>query len=261
MFERTLAAVIRALPEMSGLQLASRRLEGDTVVGKLHGAYIGSAFQPWRQPRDGSVLAYEAYARSRSKNGEDLSPWQLFADAEVDRELVVLDRLCRTVHSINYFAAEAAEQPLVLNVDARLLHTVPERHGEFFGRVLSLLGVAPRRIVIEIRTSQLLDLSRLRRVIENYRGHGFQVAVNAGGVIHARSLANLLAPDVLMLEAEDFRPAALASLTATLAHTDVKIAVKRIETDAQLEAAREAGVHWVQGHRLDRPQVGKQRAI
>jgi EAL domain-containing protein (putative c-di-GMP-specific phosphodiesterase class I) len=257
MLERTLTDMIRALPEISGLQLAARGPGSNAVVGKLHGAYIGSAFQTWRSPHDGTVLAYEAYARSHSKNGEDLSPWQLFADAEIDHELVTLDRLCRAVHSLNYFAGSTPEQPLVLNVDARLLRAVPERHGEFFGRVLDLLGVAPQRIVIDIRTSQLLDLSRLRRVIENYRGRGFQVAVNAEGVIHARSLANFLAPDVLMLESDVFSPAALATLAATLAPSGVRIAVKRIETQAQLDAAREAGVHWVKGYLFDRPSSGK----
>jgi EAL domain-containing protein (putative c-di-GMP-specific phosphodiesterase class I) len=253
--ERTLAAVHRALPELSsGLQLTARANQGVArVVGKLHGSYIASSFQPWRRPQDGAVLAYEAYARSHSKSGEDVSPWQLFAEAEVDHQLVTLDRLCRTVHAINYFAIDDRGPPLVLNVDARLLSAIPERHGEFFGKVLDLLGVAAERIVIDIRTSQLFDLSRLRRVIASYRQFGFLVAVNAEGVIHARSLANLLTPDVLMLEADVFTPTALATLTATLAQSGVLVAVKHIETTDQLATARAAGVHWVKGFLLDRP--------
>jgi EAL domain-containing protein (putative c-di-GMP-specific phosphodiesterase class I) len=254
--ERTLAAVNRALPELSALQLTSRGSPGvQRVLGKLHGSYITSVFQPWRRPQDGALVAHEAYARSHSKSGEDVSPWQLFAEAEVDHQLVVLDRLCRTVHALNYFASGDPELPLVLNVDARLLQAVPDRHGEFFGKVLGLLGVAPERIVIDIRTAQTFDLTRLRRVIANYRQHGFQVAVNAEGVIHARSLANLLAPDFLMLEADVFPAAALATLTATLAKNDVRIAVKHIETADQLAAAKDAGVHWMKGFLLDQPSL------
>lgn len=254
--DRALVELSRALPEISGLQLSARGSGGGrSVVAKLHGTYLGSAFQPWRHPVDGAVQAHEAYARSHSRNGENLSPWQLFADAEVDHQLVTLDRLCRTVHALNYFAVGDPGRPLVLNVDARLLHAVPDRHGEFFSRVLGLLDVAPQRIVIDIRTSQLLDLSGLRRVIGNYRRHGFQVAVNAEGVMHARSLAGLLMPDVLMLEADVFHPAALANLRAALTKDGVRIAVKRIETPVQLAVARDAGVDWVQGCLLDAPGV------
>jgi EAL domain-containing protein (putative c-di-GMP-specific phosphodiesterase class I) len=263
--ERTLAELNRILPERSRLQVMARGQKGGRVVGKLHGSYISSIFQPWRRPQDGAVVSHEAYARSHSKNGEDISPWQLFAEAEVDHQLVTLDRLCRTVHALNYFGSDNLGSgglpgipglpglPLVLNVDARLLQAVPDRHGEFFGKVLGLLGVAAERIVIDIRTAQTFDLTRLRRVIANYRQHGFHVAVNAEGVIHARSLANLLEPDILMLEADVFPAAALATLTATLAQNDVRIAVKRIETPAQLAAAKDAGVHWVKGFLLDRP--------
>jgi EAL domain-containing protein (putative c-di-GMP-specific phosphodiesterase class I) len=256
--ERTLAELNRILPELSRLQVMARGQKGGRVVGKLHGSYISSIFQAWRRPHDGAAVAHEAYARSHSKNGEDISPWQLFAEAEVDHQLVALDRLCRTVHALNYFAGDdrgLPGLPLVLNVDARLLQAVPDRHGEFFGKVLGLLGVAPERIVIDIRTAQTFDLTRLRRVIANYRQHGFQVAVNAEGVIHARSLANLLAPDFLMIEADVFPAAALATLTATLAQNDVRIAVKHIETADQLAAAKDAGVHWVKGFLLDQPSL------
>ncbi len=269
--ERTLAEINRVLPELTRLQLMARGQKSQRVVGKLHGTYVSSVFQPWRRPQDNVAVAHEAFARSHSKNGQDVSPWELFAEAEVDHQLVTLDRLCRTVHALNYFASDdpgirespqsselpgssgVPGLPLVLNVDARLLQAVPDRHGEFFGKVLALLGVAPERIVIDIRTAQTFDLTRLRRVIANYRAHGFQVAVNAEGVIHARSLANLLAPDFLMLEADVFPAAALATLTATLAQNEVRIAVKHVERPDQLDAARAAGVHWVKGYLLDQP--------
>jgi EAL domain-containing protein (putative c-di-GMP-specific phosphodiesterase class I) len=71
--------------------------------------------------------------------------------------------------------------------------------------------------------------------------------------MHARSLANLLVPDVLMLEADVFHPTALANLRSALAQDGVRIAVKRIETSDQLAVARDAGVDLVQGFLLDLP--------
>lgn len=248
--ERTLDAVREALPAITGLSTAAGR-----ALGKYYGAYISSAFQPWRDSADGRIVAFEAYARSHSKNGSDLSPWQLFADAAVDSDLVTLDRLCRTVHALNYFSREEFAQPLVLNVDARLLQAVPERHGEFFGKVLALLGVAPSRIVIEIHTSQLLDLTRMKQILASYRRHGFSVAVNADSVIHARSLAHLLAPELLMVDASAFSPDSLGRQVASLHEADVRVAVKHIETPQAHAVAVAAGVNWVQGFHLDLPSA------
>ena len=246
---RILAEIRRAAPAISGLQVG----DGGQVVGRHYGANISTSFQPWRTPDGERVMAVEAYARSDSKHGEDLSPWRLFADTAVDNDLVNLDRLCRTVHTLNHFTVADAKRPLVLNVDARLLRSVPARHGEFFGRVLALLGVSPAKIVIEIRTIHQFDLTRLRQIVANYRKHGFAVAVNAEGAIHARSLTQLLAPDILMLDALGFSPDQLHRLVVALDGGGVKIAAKRIETAEQAEAVRAAD--WVQGHHFDHPSA------
>lgn len=258
---RTLGRAVAELRELlpgSMLQLADngQRGSGSQVVGKFYGAYISTLFQPWSRPADGTIVAYEAYARSQSSAGAGLSPWQAFANAAVDSDLVNLDRLSRTVHAFNYFASDNAAtvprtEPLVLNVDARLLHAVAERHGEFFGKVLNLLGVPPERIVIDIHTNQLLDLSRLKQILASYRRHGFAVAVNAEGMLHARTLANLLAPEYLMLDASVLSPESLARHAGSLVRNGVRVAVKRIETARQLAAAIESGVDWVQGFHLD----------
>lgn len=225
------------------------------VIGRYYATNISSVFQPWRTADGNEILAIEAYARSHSKHGEGLSPWQRFADAAVDNELVSIDRLSRTVHALNYFTVSEGDFPLVLNVDARLLRAVPERHGEFFGKVLALLAVPAQRIVIEIRTIHQLDLTRLRQILRSYREHGFAVAVNAEGAIHARSIAELLAPDYLMIDAANFSPADLRRHVAALVGAGAKIAVKRIETEAHAAAARFAGADWVQGFCFDRPSA------
>ena len=244
---RILAEIRRAVPAISGLQVGAR----GQVVGHHYGANISTAFQPWRARAGEEIVAVEAYARSDSKHGEDLSPWQLFADVAVDNDLVNLDRLCRTVHALNHFAVAGADCLLVLNVDARLLRAVPARHGEFFGKVLTLLGVSPANIVIEIRTIHQFDLSRLRQIVASYRKNGFAVAVNAEDAIHALSLAQLLAPEILMLDAIGYTPDQLRRYVAALVGHGVKIAVKRIETAEQAAALRAAGADWVQGYHFD----------
>jgi len=246
---RTLAEIRRTVPSIASLQVG----DGSQVAGRFYGANISSVFQPWRAPGSEEMVAVEAYARSRSKKGEGLSPWHLLADTAADSDLVALDRLCRTVHALNYFTVAKNQPPLVLNVDARLLQAVPERHGEFFGKVLNLLGVSPANIVIEIRTIHQFDLTRLRQILASYRRYGFAVAVNAEGTLHARSLAELLRPELLMLSAMGFSPDELHRQVISLASSRVKIAVKLIETDEMANAMRAAGADWVQGHFFGNP--------
>ncbi|MDD5175349.1 MAG: EAL domain-containing protein [Sterolibacterium sp.] len=251
MLNRTLAGIRRAVPSIASLQVN----EHGRVAGRYYGANISSVFQPWRAPASEEMVAVEACARSYSKKGEGLSPWQHFADTPVDSDLVNFDRLCRTVHVLNYFTAADNTHPLVLNVDARLLQAVPERHGEFFGKLLSLLGVSPENIFIEIRTIHQFDLSHLRQILASYRKSGFAVAVNAEGNLHARALAELLRPELLMLDAMGFSPDELRRQVSSLASSNVKIAVKRIETIEMANAVRSAGADWVQGYFFDQPCI------
>ena len=247
---RTLQAVRKVLPEVATL----RQDEHGRVVGRFYGSYITTAFQAWRRP-NGSVVAQEAYARSHSRVGEGLSPWRLFAGTALDSELVALDRLCRTVHALNFFTQAddcQTQAELFVNVDARLLTAVPERHGEFFGKILGLLDVAPQRIVIDIPLNQRIDARELRQAIASYWRNGFRVALNAENIVHARALSGLIVPDYLMLDSDGLTLESLQRLTQDLARIGSQVIVKRIENAGQLEIAAVAGVTLVQGFHLDR---------
>ena len=64
--------------------------------------------------------------------------------------LVKLDRLCRTVHALNYFRAASGQANLFVTVQPRLLESVKDDHGEAFAKVLDLIGIPTSRVVIEI---------------------------------------------------------------------------------------------------------------
>ena len=244
--DRILQAVRKALPEIASL----RQDEHGRIVGRFYGSYITTTFQPWRRP-DGTAIAQETYARSHSRVGEGLSPWRLFANTARDSELVALDRLCRTVHALNFVSQVDERQMLFVNVDARLLTAVPEKHGEFFGKILGLIELAPKRIVIDIPLNQRIDARELRLAIASYWRNGFRVALNAENVVHARTLSGLIVPDYLMLDSAGLTLESLQRLTQDLAHLGCQVIVKRIEEAEQLEIAAAAGVALVQGFYLD----------
>jgi hypothetical protein len=190
------ASVRKLLRRIDGLLPESwnsstfRVVGGQRVIGKFYGATITSAFQTLRDPASRQILAHEALARSYSANGAGLSPWGLFADASTDEHLIALDRLCRTVHVLNYCVCglHADGGTLVLNVHERLLHAVVTGHGAFFRQVLDVIDVLPASIVIDIPQLKSADVHWLKHVVESYRRAGFGVAIEASSALQAKLL-------------------------------------------------------------------------
>src|SRR5690606_19665452 len=104
-----------------------------------------------------------------------------FALAAEDPLLVRLDRLCRTVHALNYFDRAPEENLLHLTVQARLLESVKDGHGRAFERVLDLIGVETSRVVIDIPPAVNRDPRLFRHVTANYRSRGYRISCNHGG--------------------------------------------------------------------------------
>lgn len=247
----TLAALAAILPEASQIGAAP----SGELTGRFLGTQITSAFQSLRDPLTGSVVAHEALARSFTRDGDGLSPWRLFADAARLPELVVLDRLCRAIHALNYERLGGARRDalLVLNVHQRLLHTVPAQHGAFFRAILEQLGLPPQRVVIDIARYLDSDTFDLRRFVANYHDQGFQVAVEADSVHEARIYADFVHADWIRITARKLPPVHLPRLVEKLHAGRSKLVVTRVEEPQIVEVFARAGVDLVQGFALDAP--------
>ena len=90
------------------------------VVGRFLRSEIDSAFQPIARlgpsTDEPTVVAVQALVRARGETGVDLLPSGLFSLAPNDDDLVALDRRCRVVHTLNFFAADTGETDLLLSV-------------------------------------------------------------------------------------------------------------------------------------------------
>ena len=260
---------IARLPEGLDVARPLYRFDGDRVAGLFYACHLTSVFQPVVQRAAlsasdgtvspvGKVLGHAAYVRCH--NGEDLSPWNLFAQAADDEELVQLDRLARTVHAINYFHAAGDEGRLFLQVDARLLAAVHSEHGKTFEGVLRGLGVAPERVVIVLPDLPEATAHLLPVVAANYRLRGYRVSVRYRGTDTA-GLARL----------EAFRPhiVALRQAAPDLLQRQIEVVhafggvalVTHIEAANDLSTAAELGADWFQGYALGRPQPLRRECI
>jgi EAL domain-containing protein (putative c-di-GMP-specific phosphodiesterase class I) len=232
--------------------------------GRFFNCTMSSAFQPVRQLETGAVLAYEGLARSVSAQDLGLSLWKLLDHAASDDESIELDRLCRMLHSINFFrqadAAPNANADLYLNVHDRLLSAVSSNHGHAFRRILDALELPLARIVLQLPASTPQQGWLLNYVSDNYRRNGFRFAVNVASARDGLQVLERLRPDVFKLDARELDNEHLPTLLRRSAEANVAVLFRRIETPQTLSALRQLGAAanvplLAQGYLLDEPRA------
>ncbi|GAA4341775.1 hypothetical protein GCM10023144_42930 [Pigmentiphaga soli] len=219
------------------------------VVGRFRQFEVGSHFQPVVRLDTGAAAGHDAYARPQAAGGAAVSPLMLFSQVADDADVVQLDRLCRLVHTVNYFSRPGAEGPLLLRVHGRLLAAITQDHGTAFGRMVEALGVQPASIVLQLPAETSRDVLPAGIVIGNYRRAGFKVGVNPGSADEARSLIRLHAPDVVKLDLRTLaEPERHVPDLLALAHrSSVQVIFKCLEDPAALAALRGWGAEFAQG--------------
>ena len=120
----------------------------------------------------GGVAGHHALVRVNGDGGDAAAPWKVFAQASGDADLVQLDRLCRTVHALNYFPHAPAGNSLFLNIEKRLLNFVAADHGVYFEAILEKMGVSPGRVTIVMPASASDEPVTFVRAAISYRIRG-----------------------------------------------------------------------------------------
>lgn len=247
-------ALAQFLGTLPSAPTPDRQLWRDTrgrVQGQFFHSSLTSLFEPvWQLAADGTLApaGHEALMRTWTRDGDlGLNPWKVFSLASDDSTLVELDRLCRLMHTLNYFVRTDAKR-LVLNVHGRLLAAVAADHGKAFQRAVTALGLSPEQFVIQVPSTANDDLGLLLFVVDNYRRNGFAVAVQASDPAEAGALLVHAKPAYLKLDARrDWVTRHVVSLAESARELGVTLALRRCERPSDLELARAAGIAYVQG--------------
>ena len=229
--------------------------------GRYFNSSLTSAFQAIRSGDDRRVVAYEAYARSYSASDQGLNVWKLLEYAANDDESVELDRLCRLLHTINFYRqAGSANLDLYLSVHSRLLAAVEGNHGMAFRRILDVLELPHQHIVLQL--PQITPSQRwvLTHVAENYRRNGFRIGVNAANLEQAQDLLTRIRPDAIKVDISAANhPAAQIELLDQASRAHCQIIFRRIENEIRyqylLDTNDTASSYQVQGFLFDLPQA------
>jgi len=231
------------------------------VVGHFFESRLSSVFQPIFDLAERRVIGHSGYVRSEAAspaaNPGEGTPLGIFALATEDPLLVRLDRLCRTVHALNYFDRAAGDLVLHLAVQARLLESVKDGHGRAFERVLDLIGVETSRVAIEIPPEVNQDRRLFKHVTVNYRARGYRIACTHSGhpddwMVDLGSLY----PDIVRLDAQALRQSGSRALVDVIHRFGGSVLVRDVEREEDVKTAVRAGADLVQGHYLAQPSRG-----
>ncbi len=227
--------------------------------GRYFNASLTTAFQAIRSGQDQQVIAYEAYARSFDPTDQGLNVWRLLEFVANDEESVELDRLCRLLHTMNFYRQSGVRQlDLYLSVHSRLLAAIEGNHGMAFRRILDVLELPHQHIILQMPAATASQRWVLAHVVENYRRNGFRVGVNAANLEQAIDLLQRVRPDAIKIDIYAAnRPELQISLLEQAEHAQCQVIFKRIEQQEKFEALQNshgtASPYLVQGFLFDIP--------
>jgi EAL domain-containing protein (putative c-di-GMP-specific phosphodiesterase class I) len=227
--------------------------DGGRVSAQFYRSRLTSGFQPIVRAQGGEVIGHHALLRVESPSGESVAPWSLFAQASNDPALVWLDRLCRTVHALNYFPSHSGDGSLFLNVERRLLTGVAADHGAWFEPVLALIGVKPSRVVIVMPPDAVDNPVAFVRAAISYRIRGYRVLAPVRSTTDADLSHVFLAdPHFVAVDPAVLEGPSSRHFLAALAQRGTHLVARGVESPEHAAAARAAGVELLQGFHLGR---------
>lgn len=257
----------RFMAEWCGTDQARPTIGSDErgqVLALYRGLQMRSVFQPIYTAAALQPIAFEGLIRAqRIASQQTVRPDQLFAGITSKAEGVLLDRLCRFLHVLNFERQSPGSASLYLNLDAAYLQALQQgQHGQFFNAMHALCPVDPRRIILEITEAQFDDRDKLSAIVSAFKGRGYRVAIDDFGARHSNfDRLWALTPDIVKIDRELLLQAhtnprvrrVLPKVVEIIHDLDAIVVCEGIETLEQHQLAFSAGVDLVQGFLFARP--------
>lgn len=153
-------------------------------AGKTYGARFGgitfsSRFTVLQNPKNNTVIGHAAEFSARSQTGRIFTSKEIFQTLDSTDQIIHLDRLTRTLHSLNYLQRyDGNETLLCLNVQPRHIISVPTEHGKTFEGILSDCGLGPERVLVRTQLKDVATLPHFRQALTSYRDRGYKTGID-----------------------------------------------------------------------------------
>lgn len=237
------------------------------IVALHDGLVLRSAFQPIFSASPLQPVAFEALVRAHIIfDGHPVAPDELFASPRTQAQGVLLDRVCRLIHLLNFERQASDSQALYLNLSTAHLQTVQQgEHGSFLNATQAICTLPAARVILEILETQFDDRDGLNQIVQTFKGRGYRVAIDDFGARHSNfDRLWALSPDIVKIDRElllqaDSNPRVrkiLPKLVEIIHDLQAHVVCEGIETAEQHALAVDSGVDLVQGYFFARPAGG-----
>lgn len=222
------------------------------------------AFQPIVDVVAGKVWGFEALVR-----GPDGQPASEILSGVTDENRYAFDQACRVK------AIELAGQGMSgigIDPDTKLsINFLPNAVYEPRACIKATLaassrvGFDPRRLMFEFTEDEpMRDTGHVENIISQYRQMGFTTALDDFGAGHAGlGLLARFQPDLIKLDMEIIRgvdtsrarQVIVAGIVSIARELSVSVLAEGVETAAEADVLRSAGIRLFQGYHFGRPQL------
>jgi EAL domain-containing protein (putative c-di-GMP-specific phosphodiesterase class I) len=224
--------------------------EGERAAAWHRGLRLASLFQPIVDLQNERIVGHQASLTARQEDGTPVSSAAAYAMCETAEAVVHFDRLCRTLHALNFLAQRRhAGGYLQVPIHPRHLLAVQNQHGLVYEAILKRCGLAPEDIVLDIDAGEIDEPLRLSTALDNYRRRGYRLALQVPAETGLPALLELK-PEIVRFS---FIPT--QEIVAAAQETGVAIEVSKIETGEDFSLARERGFQLGLGSLFGPPQT------
>lgn len=184
--------------------------DGDSLLyprdGRVEAWHAGirliSRFEPIVDLRSERIVGHRASLHGLRESGEEISGEAVYALCEQASSVIYLDRLCRTLHALNFLAQQRTTGGfLQVQVHPRHLLAVPSQHGLVYEAILKRCGLSPEDIVLELAADAIDADGHFRQALNSYRLRGYQLALRIDSPAGTLDQALALQPELLRVSA------------------------------------------------------------
>jgi len=213
---------------------------------KLSGLSLSCEYQPFVCPHTKHIYGYEALARFYLEQGQAIAPNLVFEHLHENSDVLASIEFQAKAFQLKH---APAEQSLFVNVDPHAANGVHTQ------KLLDLLSSHPQLTVEIIENTCINDAELANQLFHQFKAANINVALDDIGAPHS-----MLSVDLMMnvdylkfdrhwlnLVAEPHGIALLSALIDFGKRTGKQCILEGIETEAQLQLARELNVDLVQG--------------
>lgn len=222
----------------------------DTRAAAWHrGLRLSSRFRPIVDLHQEKIVGHQAVLHATREDGTPVDNTTAYALNEGPAEIVRFDRLCRTLHALNFLAQRRHTGGyLQMPVHPRHLQAVQNQHGLVYEAILKRCGLAPEDIVLSIAATA--EPASLLAAIDNYRRRGYRLALHQAANDTDPAIAGQLRPDILLLGRPPWP--ALRDIAADLG---IRLEAAGIDRGNDLEQARAARIDLATGQLFGALQI------